>query len=325
MFVVAMRAVHVCADPARPRRRLWSVAGGLLLIAPIWFAPLLGPLEPWWREIDASVTDGSGVSPASEAVLAAQQFMLDHALDVLEDERPGVTDLYFVGFAPDARRAGFVADVDAAQRTMDDRWNTQGRSLVLLNSPDTVAERPFASITHLRSVLLEIGDIIDADDDVVMIYLAGNAGPDHTLTPVNPPLELAALSAQGLKQLLDTAGIRWRIVVVSTCEAGAWIDALQDDETVVIASSAADVRGSDCAGSLRPGAFADAFFGRAMRRGDELGAAFEAARKDLVAQHAPAPVMSMGPAIAEHLHTLRQRGKGRVVASFDVRLPAPRQ
>ena len=325
MFVVAMRAVHVCADPARPRRRLWSVAGGLLLIAPIWFAPLLGPLEPWWREIDASEADGSGVSPASEAVLAAQQFMLDHALDVLEDERPGVTDLYFVAFAPDARRAGFVADVDAAQRTMDERWNTQGRSLVLLNSPATVAERPFASVTHLRSVLLEIGDIIDADDDVVMIYLTGNAGPDHALTPVNPPLELAALSAQGLKQLLDTAGIRWRIVVVATCEAGAWIDALQDDETVVIASSSADVHGRDCAGSLRPGVFADAFFGRAMRRNDELAAAFEAARRDLVAQHAPEPVMSMGPAIAEHLHALRQRGKGRVVASFDERRLAPRQ
>ena len=185
-----------------------------MLIAPFWFAPLLGPLEPWWREIDATTTDASAVSPASEAVLAAQQFMLDRALDDLEDERAGVTDLYFVGFAPDARRPGFIADVEAAQRTMDERWNTQGRSVVMMNSPATVAERPFASITHLRRVLLEIGDIIDPDDDVVMVYLTGTSGPDHTLTAVNPPLELAALSPQGLKQLFEAAGIRWRIVVV---------------------------------------------------------------------------------------------------------------
>ena len=71
MFIIAMRAVYVCTDPARPRRRLWGVAGGLMLIAPFWFAPLLGPLEPWWREIDATMTDASAVSPASEAVLAA--------------------------------------------------------------------------------------------------------------------------------------------------------------------------------------------------------------------------------------------------------------
>ena len=325
MFIIAMRAVYVCTDPARSRRGLWAAAGGLLLIAPFWFAPLLGPLEPWWREIDASVADPGAISPASEAVLAAQQFMLDRALDQLEEERPGVSDLYFVAFAPDARRAGFIADVDAAQRTMDERWDTQGRSVVMLNSPATVAERPFASITHLRQVLLEIGDIIDADDDVVMVYVTGNSRADHTLTAVNPPLELAALSPQGLKQLFDAANIRWRVVVVSTCEAGAWIDALKDDETVVIASSAAGVRGADCAGSLRPGAFASAFFGEAMRRSDDLTAAFDAARRSSSTQHAAEPVMSVGPAIAEQLKALRQRGKGRVVASFDAQRRAPRQ
>jgi hypothetical protein len=230
-----------------------------------------------------------------------------------------------VAFAPDARRAGFVADVDAAQRTMDERWDTQRRSVVLVNSPATVAERPFASITHLREVLLEIGDIIDTDDDVVMVYVTGNSNADHTLTAVNPPLELAALSPQGLKQLLDAANIRWRIIIVSTCEAGAWIDALKDDETIVIASSAAGVRGAECAGSLRPGAFASAFFGDAMRRSDDIRAAFDIARKQLATQHAAEPVMSVGAAIGEQLKSLRQRGKGRVVASFDAHRQAPRQ
>jgi hypothetical protein len=324
MLIIAMRAVRVATDPARPRQRAWAIAGGLMLIAPFWFAPLLGPLEPWWREVDTMPADANAVSPASEAVLAAQDFMMDRALDSLDDERAGTTDLYFVGFAPDARKPGVVADIDGAQRAMDERWDTHGRSVVLMNSPLTVAERPFASITHLRKLLIEIGDIIDADDDIVMVYATGNSGPDHTLTAVNPPLELAALSPQGLKQLLDAAGIRWRIVVVSTCAAGAWIDALKDDETLVIASSAADVRDTNCATGLRPTAFGDAFFS-AMRRNDDLPLAFEAARRQLAQRHSAEPVMSMGPAIAERLKSLRQRGKGRVVASFDVRQAAPRQ
>lgn len=315
MFVVAVRAVHVCADPARSRRRVWAVAGGALLIAPFWFAPLLGPLEPWWRE-DA-IADADAISPASEAVLAAQQFMMDRAIDGLDEENSGTTDLYFVGFAPDARHRGFVADVDTAQRTMDERWGTRGHSIVMLNSPATVAERPFATITHLRKVLLEIGEIIDADEDIVMVYLTGPSGREHTLTAVNPPLELASLSPQGLKQLLDAANIRWRIIVVVACDAGAWIDALQDDETLVIASSPAGVRDRDCGGGLGPGAFAEAFFGNAMRRGDDVAGAFDTARKELAARQAGAPVMSMGPAIADRLKSLRQHGKGRVVASFD--------
>ena len=318
MALLAMRAVYVCLDAGRAHRRALAIGGAVLVIAPIWFAPLLGPLDPWFREIDASTASGS-LNPASEPVLAAQDFMMDRALDELADERPGEVDLYFVGFAPDARRAGFVADVDAAQRAMDTRWRTNGRSLVLVNSPLTVADRPFATITHLREVLLEIGDIIDADEDVVMIYLAGSPGANHTLAAVNPPLELVGLSPQGLRELLDAAGIRWRIVVVSTCEAGAWIDALQDADTVVIASSAADVRGKDCTGGLAPTSFGQAFFSDGMQRYDELPRAFDVARDRLAERHAPAPVMSMGPAIAEHLKTLKAKHANRVAARGAVR------
>jgi hypothetical protein len=313
MTLLAMRAVHVSVDPQRPYRRAWAVAGGVIVVAPLWFAPLLGPIDPWWREIDIA-SDPDAINPASEAVLAAQDFMMDRELDRLEDERPGTTDLYFVGFAPDARRPGFVTDVDAAQRAMDERWNTNGRSIVLVNSPLTVAERPFASITHLRKVLLEIGDVINADEDVVMVYLTGSSGADHALTAVNPPLDLIGLSPQGLRQLLDAAGIRWRIVVVSTCSAGAWIEALQDDETIVVASSAADVRGNDCMGGLRATAFGDAFFGYGVRRSDDFAHAFEAARRRLAERHEPEPVMSVGPAIAERLKSLQRHGAGRVVA-----------
>jgi hypothetical protein len=319
MLIVAMRAVFVCTDPGGRRRRVVAVAGGVLVIAPIWFSPLLGPIDPWWREYDAAAARNA-MSPASEPVLAAQQFLMDRALDQLDDERRGVTDLYFVGFAPDARRAGFVSDVEAAQRAMDNRWRTSGRSLVLVNSPLTVAERPFATITNLREALLEIGDLVDADDDIVMVYLTGSSTADHALTAVNPPLELVSLSPLGLKQLLDAAGIRWRIVVVSTCAAGAWNDALADDDTIVIASSAAGVRGDDCAGGLVASRFGDAFFGQ-MGRTDDLGAAFDGARKRLAALGAPAPVMTMGAAIAEHLKSLRAH-QGRTVACIGAQAPA---
>ncbi|HEX6137906.1 MAG TPA: hypothetical protein VF059_09620, partial [Casimicrobiaceae bacterium] len=34
MTLLAMRAVYVCVDPLRPRRRAWAFGGGLLVIAP---------------------------------------------------------------------------------------------------------------------------------------------------------------------------------------------------------------------------------------------------------------------------------------------------
>ncbi len=54
-----------------------------------------------------------------EAVLAAQGYLLDNALGALAEERPGQTDLYFVGFAPYGRQDVFKKDVEAAQQVMD--------------------------------------------------------------------------------------------------------------------------------------------------------------------------------------------------------------
>ncbi|HSQ80402.1 MAG TPA: C13 family peptidase [Casimicrobiaceae bacterium] len=309
------RAVYVCLDPQLARRRAWALGGGLLLVAPIWFPQLLGPLEPWWREVDVLAAAAGPVNPASEPALAAQQFLMDRALDALDDEQPGVSDLYFVGFSPDARRRGFAVDAELAKRTMDERWNTRGRSVLLVNSPTTVAERPYATITNLRETLLEIGDIIDPDDDVVMVYLTGDSGRDHALAAINPPLELVPLSPGGLRQLFDAAGIRWRIVVVSTCYAGAWVDALKDADTAVIASSAADVHADGCEGGTGATAFGDAFWGKGMRRSGDIARAFDATRAQLAGRGAAAPVMWMGPAIGEHLKLLAHRGgSSRVVA-----------
>jgi hypothetical protein len=257
MVAVCIRAVYLVCTGGR--RLLRAVAGGLLLTAPLWFGPLLGPETPWWEEPgddEESVTAGTELSPVSEAVMAAQGYLLDQALEDLEDERPGVTDLYFVGFAPDAREAGFRTEVDDLQGVVDTRFGTRGRSLALVNSPDTLAELPFATVTHLRRVLLEIGSAIDRDEDVVMLYLTAADADDHALAAEHPPLDLLPLTPDGLKQLLDAAEIRYRVVIVETCAAGAWLDALADEETMVLVSAPDDRRPAGCEGAATPSAFA---------------------------------------------------------------------
>src|SRR4029078_5991487 len=97
--------------------------------------------------------------------MAAQARVLDDALSALEDERANVTDLYFVGFAGDAREDGFRKDVVAAQKVMVDRWGTNGRSVLLVNNPRTLLETPAATVTNLRETLNEISATIDKHAD----------------------------------------------------------------------------------------------------------------------------------------------------------------
>jgi hypothetical protein len=286
---------------------LRAVAGGLLVSVPLWFEPLAGPLDRWWTEADTQATDNAS-NPASEPVMAAQAFLLDRAIDALEEARAGVADLYFVGFAPDARRDGFRRELDEAQRVLDERFGTSGRSMLLLNNPATVAELPFATLTNLRRVLLDIGAEIDPDEDVVMIYLAAGSSDDHGLAAVHPPLELVSLTPEGLKQLLDSAGIRFRVIVVSTCAAGAWLDALQDDDTAVIVSARNDTRPAGCDGAEEPSSFSAALFERALRSADSLPAAFDLATRELAQSDGSGPELRMGPGIEAQLKRFT-RGK----------------
>ena len=321
IVVVLIRCVAVAFAPMPPYGWLRAIGGGLLLAAPIWFGSALMTSEPWWRGAGDAAPAAGGINAGSEAVLAAQAFLLDHVLESLQDERPGQPDLYFVGFAPDGRTDAYRTDSEAAQATMDGRWGAAGRSVMLLNNPQTLLTVPFATVSNLRETLNEIGAIIDPEDDVVMIYLAGRGTADHRLLAEQPPLSLVELAPLGLKQLLDDADIKWRIIVVSACYSGGFIAPLKNDYTMIITDARDDRAAFGCGGRTPPAFFGDAFFDKGLANGDSFEAAFEKA-KTLVAErerdagYAPPsePQMVVGDEMAAKIKTLRKRGAAGLTA-----------
>ena len=320
-WVVALlvRAVAVALSPGRPHRWPRALAGGVLLALPMWFASAIAPIEPWWRQpaIHGGV-DPRYPNPASEAVLASQVELIDDALAALEDETPGKADLYFVGFAGDAQEDVFRKDVLAAQRVMDERWNTAGRSIALVNSPRTLLELPMATVTHLRAALNEIGAAINPDEDVVVVYLASHGGADHVLEVSMPPLELAQISPTTLRALFEESGILWRIVIVSACYSGAYIDELEDERTMVMTASQADRASFGCSHMSDGTYFGQALFEDGLGTADSFPQAFEIARKrvagrESAAGHAPPsnPQLSIGSAMGEKMRELERGGAAR--------------
>lgn len=312
VLVLSIRAVAV-ALVSTGRGRWWrALLGGLVLTAPIWFASSIAPNDTWWR---APVADNSAdpryPNPASEPVLAAQQRLLDDALSSLDEERSGATDLYFVAFAGDAREDVFRKDIQAAQKVMDERWGTRGRSIALINNPRTLLEAPEATVTNLRETLNEIGSTIDVEQDVVMVYLASHGSRDHVLEVALPPLELAPLSAPALRGLLDASGIKWRIVIVSACYSGGFIDALKDDYTLVLTASATDRTSFGCGNESDSTFFGEALFQHGLAQAETLLGAFDAA-KARVAERETAggftppskPQIFIGTAMADKLKEL---------------------
>jgi len=312
VFALSARSVAIALSPARPGRWWRALVGGLVLIAPIWFASSIAPNDSWWKLPYANeVADPRYPNPASEPVLAAQQQLLDEALSSLDDERPGATDLYFVGFGGDAREDVFRKDVLAAQNVMDERWGTAGRSVALINNPRTLLESPVATVTNLREALNEIGAAIDVEQDVVMVYLASHGNRQHMLEVVLPPLELAPLTAPVLRGLLDGSGIKWRIIVVSACYSGGFIDALKDDYTLVLTAAAADRGSFGCGHRSDATFFGEALFQEGFARSDSVLGAFEMARAHVAERERNGgftppsnPQIYVGPAMEEKLKEL---------------------
>jgi hypothetical protein len=315
IVLVLVRCVAIAFSP--PPSYLWlrAIVAGLVLATPIWLGTALFPNQPWWRGAGDEPEVSSDFNAGSEAVLAAQSYLLDNALDDLSDERHGETDLYFVGFAPYGRQDAFRSEVDAAQHVMDTRWGTNGHSITLVNNPKTLITAPFATITNLRETLNEIGSIIDDEQDVVMLYLTSSSARNDQLAAEQPPLGLVELGPAGLKQLLDDAGIKWRIIVVAACYSGGFVEPLADEFTLVITDTAPGQPGLTCDGRSPPTLFGDAFFQQGLAKGQSFETAFEIAKsrvaeREKAAGYSPAsqPQWSMGEEMKEKLKSVRKRG-----------------
>ncbi|HEX8012926.1 MAG TPA: C13 family peptidase [Casimicrobiaceae bacterium] len=310
------RTVAVALTPRQPRFWLRSTAGAALLVAGVPLA--IWADQPWFYSLPADTVQAArDANPATEDVLIKQPQLLYEALNDLEEERPGVTDLYFVGFAPYASEDVFRKDVEAAQDLLDERFDTDGRSVALINNPSTMLDTPFATVSNLRATLSEIGDIINPDEDVVMLYLTSHGTRDHRLSSEFPPLQLDALDPQTLKQMLDDAGIKWRIIVVSACYSGGFIDPLKDDHTLIMTASAADRTSFGCGSESAATYFGEALFQHALRFDDSFAKAFDAAKK-LIAERERAekrqasdPQIFVGELMAKKLPKLEAELRSR--------------
>jgi hypothetical protein len=277
------RATAVALMPRQPHFWARSLAGTALLFVGVPLA--YWAYQPWFYAAPAAPQEvAQSANPASEEVLIKQPQLLYEAVSDLEDERPGVTDLYFVGFASYAAEDVFRKDIEAARDLFDSRFDTDGRSITLINNPQTMLDVPFATVSNLRATLSEIGDIIDPEQDVVMIYLTSHGSRDHKLSVEFAPLQLDPLTPEVLKEMLDSAGIKWRIIVVSACYSGGFIDPLKDEYTLIMTASAADRTSFGCGSESDATYFGDALFGHAFRVEDSFVKAFAEAKARIEAR-----------------------------------------
>jgi hypothetical protein len=281
-FVVVTVAV-LRLTPSGLRRRIGNVLAGLIvLVLPVWFLPQ-GYLWVPAHDADEEVRGGrSGFwALAEESGYYAQQDMLSRALAELLPERRGVPDVYLIAAGLYASEDVFMKEVKVIETLFKERFDADGRALALINNPKTIHEHPVASLTSLGASLQRVGSLMNPDEDVLVLYLSSHGSETHKLSVQFWPLRLNDIDPRALKQVLDQSGIQWKVVVVSACYSGGFIEPLKDERTLIITASSAGRQSFGCGNESDSTYLAKALFDEELRKTYSFEEAFKGARKSI--------------------------------------------
>lgn len=221
-----------------------------------------------------------------EEVVYAQPELLKRALDGLQPQRPDRADWYFLGVGGAYYQSVFRQETETVRALFDTRFATSGRSLILVNSDDTVLSQPIASRTSILRALQAIAARMDPEQDVLFLFLTSHGSETHELELNYWPLELAAVTPEWLRTALDESGIRHRVIVLSSCYSGGFIPVLQTPDTLLITAANATRTSFGCTDDAEMTYFGRAFFDEALRREQSLWSAYASAREAIRAREA---------------------------------------
>jgi Peptidase C13 family len=171
-----------------------------------------------------------------------------------------------------------MKEVNAVSRLFRERFGAEGKIVQLVNNRKSSASSPLATTTSLRAALQRMAEVMDKDEDLLFLFLTTHGSRSHRLALDFWPLQLHELHPARLRGMLDESGVRNRVIVVSACYSGGFVDALRNEHTLVISASAPDKNSFGCSDEAEWTYFGKAYFDEALRKTHSFVTAFELAK-----------------------------------------------
>jgi hypothetical protein len=310
LVLLSLRLVGAAFGPVR---RAPAIVAVLLTLAAPWVVGYLNLDTRLWvaeeeEQQQAGMPDRDE-GEDTEALFYDQPARIAAALARVKPGPHGKTAVYFVGFAGDGAQAVFRREAQFASEVFGERFGSAERSVLLINDIDDRNSWPLASVTGLAQTLKGLAARMRADDDVLVLFLTSH-GSEDGLEIENGALPLAQLAPGDLRQALDSSGIRWRLLVVSACYAGVFLDELKSDTTAIVTAADAAHSSFGCEEDRDLTWFGEAFLKEALPGSPSLEAAFSEAaaliarREDAEHQTHSNPQLYVGPLMQRKLAEL---------------------
>lgn len=283
LYALLFLARGMCALTGTPQTPA-ALTAALFLCAFIWLSDALGVIPDVWAPAEAQPTASAADAPGAdsavdaEALLFEQPARIDRALDAIHRDAGAKPNAFFVGFAGVGEEKEFAGEIGLAGRVLAERYRAGDRRLALINDRRDLERGPLASVSGLKYALRGLAARMQLDRDVLFLSISSHGGRDATIAVSNADLPLDDLTDEELADALNDSGIKWRVIIISACYAGAFIDSLRDPGTIVIAAAAADRTSFGCSNDRDLTYFGEAFYRDSLPTAVSLRAAFDAAK-----------------------------------------------
>lgn len=258
------------STPDRPRasrifRNAAKLRGMRRLVAILLFASLV-PLAP------------------AQEIEPAQRARIDAVIAQFPPPADAHPRVFFLGFAAYGEERVFAEEIRLAAANVGARFNSGEHSLLLVNDRRDRETYPIATHATLAYALGALSRAMDPEQDVLFLALSSHGSRNGMVEISDAGMEPTGLSPKRLKALLDEAGIRWRVIVVSACFSGAFIRPLANNSTILLTAARRDRTSFGCSDQRDLTYFGEAFYRDALPGARSLREAFAATRRDIAAR-----------------------------------------
>lgn len=213
-----------------------------------------------------------------EKVFYKQSTILKSTFSKIKPSNANKPDMYFLGFAAYGSQDVFMKEALYAQKVFDSSLDTAGRSITLINNKQTVDKIALASVTNLELTLSYLSKVMDTENDILFMYLTSHGSKDHELSVSMKGFSLNDLPAAKMAEIIKASGIKWKVIAISSCYSGGFINKLKDENTLIMTASKSDHVSFGCSDEAEFTYFGRALFKKSIPATDSFVAAFQQAR-----------------------------------------------
>jgi Peptidase C13 family len=262
-----------------------AACAGLVFVAAFgWITDALDVIPDVWAPLETQTAESGQDAADGEALLFDQAARIDQSLSTVTRDSSPRPRAFFLGFAGVGEQKVFAQEIGLASRVLGERYGIDGRSVSLINDERDLERAPLATVSGLKYALLGLGSRMNRDQDVLFLSISSHGAKDPAIVVSNSQLPLNDLTGEDLADALRESGIRWRVIILSACYAGGFLDYLRDPQTIVITAAAADRTSFGCSNDRDLTYFGEAFYRDALPDARSLRSAFDTAKAAIAAR-----------------------------------------